>query len=118
MTDSAVWVWRELSNAAPMAGSCSIRNTCRSLLHVPENSVADGYLREIIGLLHQRGETLAARLAQPGRAGVGEITDFLLLQICNRYEPLLVHARRSPVFHAEQFYALAAVALGRSVDLQ
>ncbi len=76
------------------------------LLHVPENTVADGYLREIIGLLHQRGETLAARLAQPGRAGVGEITDFLLLQICNRYEPLLVHARRSPVFHTEQFYAL------------
>jgi type VI secretion system protein ImpJ len=57
-------------------------------------------------LLHQRGENLAGRLAQPGRAGVGEIADFLLLQICNRYEPLLVHASRSPVFHGEYFYAL------------
>ena len=76
------------------------------LLHIVGNPVADGFLREVIGLLHQRGETLAARLAQPGRAGVGEIADFLLLQICNRYEPVLAHARRSPAFHAEQAYSL------------
>ena len=76
------------------------------MLHVPENTVADGFAREIIGLLHQRGEALAARLAQPGRAGVGEISDFLLLQICNRFEPQLVHARQSPVLHAEHFFAL------------
>ena len=76
-----------------------------ALLHVPENTVADGFLREIIGLLHQRGEALAARLAQPGRAGVGEISDFLLLQVCNRYGPQLAHARLSPVFHAEDFFA-------------
>jgi type VI secretion system protein ImpJ len=76
-----------------------------ALLHVPENTVADGFLREIIGLLHQRGEALAARLAQPGRAGVGEISDFLLLQVCNRYEPQLAHARLSPVLHAEDLFS-------------
>ena len=76
------------------------------LLHVVDNAVADGFLREIIGLLHQRGESLAARLAQPGRAGVGEIADFLLLQICNRYEPQLTHARKSSVLHAEHLYSL------------
>lgn len=76
------------------------------MLHLPANAVADGFVREIIGLLHQRGEALAARLAQPGRAGVGEIADFLLLQICNCFEPQLVHARRSPVLHAEHLFAL------------
>jgi type VI secretion system protein ImpJ len=75
------------------------------LLHVPQIAAADSFLREIIGLLHQRGESLAARLAQPGRAGVGEISDFLLLQICNRYEPQLIHARQSPVLHGEQFFS-------------
>ena len=76
------------------------------LMHVPGNTIADGFLREIIGLLHQRGEALAARLAQPGRAGVGEIADFLLLQVCNRFGPQLAHARRAPALHAELFYAL------------
>jgi type VI secretion system protein ImpJ len=75
------------------------------LLHVSGHAVADGFLRETIGLLHQRGEALAAALAQPGRAGVGEVTDFLLLQLCNRYEPQLAHAQRLPVFHPEDLYA-------------
>ncbi len=75
------------------------------LLHVGDNLIADGYLREVIGLLHQRGEALAGRLAQPGRAGVGEIADFLLLQLCNRYEPLLMHSRNSSVFHGERLFA-------------
>lgn len=74
------------------------------LLHVGDNGVADGFLREIIGMLHQRGEALASRLAQPGRAGVGEIADFLLLQLCNRYEPLLMHARQGSVFHAGHLF--------------
>ncbi len=76
------------------------------LLHVTGNVVLDGFLREVIGLLHQRGETLAARLAQPGRAGVGEIADFLLLQLCNRYEPLLAHERLAPVLHAANLFAM------------
>ncbi len=83
-----------------------------ALLHVPQIPGADSFLREIIGLLHQRGESLAARLAQPGRAGVGEIADFLLLQICNRYEPQLLHASRSPVFHGERFFAMLLALAG------
>lgn len=75
------------------------------LMHVVDHLVADGFVREIIGLLHQRAEALAATLAQPGRAGVGEIADFLLLQVCNRYEPLLIHLRLQPVFHAETLFA-------------
>lgn len=82
------------------------------LLHVSEHLVAEGHLREVMGLLHQRGDTLAARLAQPGRAGVGEIADFLLLQICNRYEPLLGHLRQCSVLHPERLYALLLALAG------
>lgn len=74
-------------------------------LHVGGNVVLDGFLREVHGMLHQRAEALAARLAQPGRAGVGEIADFLLLQACNRAEPLVAHLRQRPVLHAEALYA-------------
>src|SRR5580658_3270987 len=50
-----------------------------------------GFLAELRGLLHHRGEALAARVAAPGTKGVAEIADFLLLQVVNRYEPLIAH---------------------------
>lgn len=76
------------------------------MLHAPAHLVLDGYLREVHGMLHQRGEALGARLAQPGRAGVGEIQDFLLLQVVNRHEPLFQHLQRLPALHPERLYDL------------
>lgn len=76
------------------------------MLHAPAQPVLDGYLREVHGMLHQRGEALAARLVQPGRAGVGEIADFLLLQVVNRHQPLFAHLQRLPVLHPERLYDL------------
>ena len=76
------------------------------LLHVAENVVLEGFVREVFGLIHQRADALAARLAQPDRAGVGEIVDFLWLQICNRYEPQLLHLRQCSVLHPERVYTL------------
>jgi len=74
------------------------------LLHAPAHTVLDGYLREIHGMLFQRGEALAARLVQPGRAGVGEIADFLLLQTVNRQQPLFAHLQRLPLLHPQRLY--------------
>lgn len=79
-------------------------------LHASGNDILASYLRELHGLLHQRGEALAARLAQPGRAGVGEIVDFLLLETINRNEPLLAQLRQTSVLHPKDLY-FAAVAL-------
>jgi type VI secretion system protein ImpJ len=76
------------------------------MLHAPAHAVLDSYLREVHGMLHQRGEALGARLAQPGRAGIGEIADFLLLQVVNRHQPQFAHLQRVPVLHPERLYAL------------
>ena len=76
------------------------------MLHAPAQTVLDSHLREVHGMLHQRAEALAGRLAQPGRAGVGEITDFLLLQVINRHQPLFAHLQRLPVLHPERLYEL------------
>lgn len=75
------------------------------MLHAPGHPILDGYLRELCGLLHQRGEALAARLSQPGRGGVGEIADFLLLEAVNRSQPLFLQMQQRSVLHPEQFYA-------------
>ncbi|MBL8446751.1 MAG: type VI secretion system baseplate subunit TssK, partial [Zoogloeaceae bacterium] len=81
-------------------------------LDVAANPILAGYLKEIIGLVHQRGEALAARLGQPGRGGVGEIADFLLLQTTNRFEPVFQHLGNLAGAHPERLYATALMLAG------
>lgn len=65
----------------------------------------DGWLNELRGLLRQRSEALATRLAHPGRGGVAEIADFLLLQTVNRYAALFDHLTGVTRLHPERLYA-------------
>lgn len=68
-------------------------------------------VQEIQGLLHQRGEVLAQRLAHPGRGGVAEIAEVLNLQAINRHEPVFAHFAAQPSLHPEQLYrAMLALA--------
>src|SRR5512139_679850 len=76
------------------------------------NELLASHLRELHGLLHQRGEALAARLAQPGRAGVGEIADFLLLEAINRHEPLIAQLRQTSLLHPKDLYFLGCTLAG------
>jgi type VI secretion system protein ImpJ len=72
--------------------------------------VADRLARfatELNGLLQQRGEALAARLAQPEAAGTAEIADFLLLQTVNRAQPLVAHFEAMTGCHPETFFQSA-----------
>jgi type VI secretion system protein ImpJ len=64
------------------------------------------FLSELQGLLHQRGEALAARAAASGRGGAAEIADFLMLQTVNRYEPLVSHLAAGARCHPEELYRL------------
>ena len=81
-------------------------------LHSGGNELLASHLRELHGMLHQRGEALAARLAQPGRAGVGEIADFLMLELINRNEPLIAQFRQASLVHPKDFYYFAASLFG------
>jgi type VI secretion system protein ImpJ len=64
------------------------------------------FLAELQGMLHQRGEALAARAVASGRGGAAEIADFLLLQTVNRYEPVITHLAAQPLCHPEELYRL------------
>jgi type VI secretion system protein ImpJ len=70
------------------------------------------FLTELLGLLHQRGEALASRVALTDRGGAAEIADFLLLQVVNRWQPLVAHLSAAPLVHPEQLYRIAVAMAG------
>ncbi|MCK6387211.1 MAG: type VI secretion system baseplate subunit TssK [Zoogloea sp.] len=67
--------------------------------------VLGGFLREIRGLLGQRGDALAARLAQPGAGGVAEIADFIFLLTVNRHQPVFDHLAELTQLHPERLFS-------------
>lgn len=71
-----------------------------------------GFLNELSGLLHHRGEALAARVSTAGRGGVAEVSDFLLLQAVNRHESLVAHLSALQKVHPETFYCAAVTMAG------
>src|SRR5262249_2092998 len=64
-----------------------------------------GRLRDVHGLLPQRGDGLAQRLSQPGPGGVAEIAEFLWLETINRFEPVFAHLAATTPLHPEYLYA-------------
>jgi type VI secretion system protein ImpJ len=70
------------------------------------------FLTELQGMLHQRGEELAARAVATGRGGAAEVADFLMLQSINRYEPVVFHLAASAGCHPEELYRLLIEIVG------
>lgn len=61
-------------------------------------------VKEIYGLLRHRAQELAERVSRPGTQGVAEFADFLLLQLCNRSQPVFEHLTNRAPLHPEVFY--------------
>jgi len=64
------------------------------------------FLTELSGLLHHRGETLANRIGGDPKSGVADWSNFLLLQLVNRLEPLAVHLQSVSGLHPETLYRM------------
>lgn len=70
------------------------------------------YIKELYGLLQTRGIALGGRASEAGRGGVAEISDYMLLQLVNRVEPLFEHLQNVPCLHPESFYRIAVQLAG------
>ncbi len=83
------------------------------LLACNASSVLAGFINQLQGLLHHRAEALAGRVSETATRGAAEMADFLLLQLCNRSEPLVTHlAATLPQLHPESFYRVAVSLAG------
>jgi type VI secretion system protein ImpJ len=69
-----------------------------------QNALLHSMIDDVAGLMQQRGEALAARVSQPGRGGIAEMGDFMMLCIINRWQSLMTHLRDHPVLHPERIY--------------
>jgi len=72
---------------------------CRSAVQLK------GYIDELERLLRHRCEALSDRVAEAGRGGNAEISDFLLLQAVNRYLPLFAHFGHVECLHPVHLYS-------------
>lgn len=82
------------------------KNYIPPTLSCGQQEVLHSYTNEILGLLHQRADALAGRLSQPGRGGVSEVADFLMLELLNRWEPLIKHVAHVRAAHPERLYGM------------
>ena len=87
------------------------------MLHVRTAARLAAFTTELLGLLHQRGEALAGRVAATGRGAAAEFADFLMLQAINRYEPLLAHYAASGDLHPEELFQVCVVGGGGAGDV-
>ena len=74
------------------------------MLEVTGSGRLKGFLDEASNLIRHRADALAARLGQSTQKGVGEISEFLMLQIANRFDPWLAHLSQRETLHPEALY--------------
>lgn len=74
------------------------------VLHAQASQRLADYLSEVSSMLRQRANALADRMGMPGQKGAGEVSDFLMLQVLNRFDPVLLHLRRCSPLHPEALY--------------
>jgi type VI secretion system protein ImpJ len=83
-----------------------------TVLHARAATRLATFMKELVGLLHQRGEALGGRVAATDRGGAAEIAQFLMLQAINRYEPLVAHFADSGGPHPEELFRVCVSAAG------
>jgi type VI secretion system protein ImpJ len=66
--------------------------------------VVDGWIDRVIGWIDNKLEELARYAADPTAGGGLQSTDYFMLQLLNRYIPVLKHFRRSRYVHPERLY--------------
>ncbi|WP_053148273.1 type VI secretion system baseplate subunit TssK [Pseudomonas sp. P97.38] len=69
-------------------------------------------LKEVLGMLAHRGDSLAERIGAHGKAGGAQVGDFMMLQLINRSELLLRHYLDLEHVHPETLYRTLLALLG------
>lgn len=88
-----------------------VKNFIPPLTDIQQDIQLMSFVSEALGMLCQRAEALADRLAK-SQGTANSIADFLMLQVLNRYEPLLRHLKTGVLEHPVHLYRLMITMLG------
>lgn len=83
-----------------------------ALISNSASSVLTSLVNEVLGLVKQRADVLSTRISQPGRGGVSEVGEFLMLQLLNRSEPQLMHLLQNQGSTPEDAYKMLIALCG------
>jgi len=73
------------------------------LMYVSANNYLLNIVKQITAMINQRAEAIAVRMNRANVASSG-IADFLMLQLLNKYQPLLTHYTHDIGHHPEELY--------------
>ncbi len=83
---------------------CHFDVYCSALLH--------RCINEISGLMKERAKGISRRLGSSGQGAVADVSDFMLLQVLNRLQPVLQHLVNLRSLHPERLYELLSSMCG------
>ena len=107
LQDEASWIKMPLCRIADVGSDGVVTLDAQfqpSYLHFGECDQFQSYLRELVNMLANRGETLAGRIRNTGRFGTSEVGDFLMLTLINRNETRLRHLLQLRQIHPERVF--------------
>ncbi|KMM87601.1 type VI secretion system baseplate subunit TssK [Pseudomonas lundensis] len=81
-------------------------------LHTHCSGYVQSCLKEVISMLGHRAEKLAERIRSNGKVGGAEVGDFMMLQLINRSELVLLHYLQLEQVHPEELYCVLLALLG------
>lgn len=70
-----------------------------------QSLLLSGFINELTGMLHQRGEELSGRLVDSRSSGTAELSDLVFLQVVNKLEPLCVHLSQNTGLHPQELFS-------------
>jgi len=77
-----------------------------AMLSIRPSPLLQGFVKEVSGFFTARRIKLLDRISGVNQHGVAGATELLLLQLINRYEPLLQHYQNQVDLHPEKIYTL------------
>ncbi|WP_299014993.1 type VI secretion system baseplate subunit TssK [uncultured Photobacterium sp.] len=81
-------------------------------IDIQASTVLKKFTTEFASMLRHRAETIVQRLGVVDQQGVSTVSDFMLLQALNRYEPLFWHFSNVEGVHPEALYRVLLQAEG------
>lgn len=115
VVDSAAYSYIGIAMVDEVIAGQGVRlneNYIPPMLNANNQTVLLGYINELSSLINHRADTLAGHVTRIESGSNSDLADFMLLQLMNRYRPLVNDLAQSVLNHPYKAYLLFAQLVG------